>query len=202
MTTKIEKDIRISPRYRVSHWKNLDFSNNDSHVWEEAVKIFFDRIDGRFLTPVKKIESSSFSGFVVLAIDCLLIETLYQFYNGLDETGKNHQRVFWFFFRNSSRFKPPFTRTKAELFYSHFRCGILHQAQTKMLSEVRIKQEEMIKWVDEKKTYQGLIVDRKKFHKALCDEIDDYKQRLLNPQTEKDFDLRVKFRDKMAFIAK
>lgn len=202
MTNETEKDIRISPKYKVSHWKNLDFSNNDPRVWEKAVKIFDDRINGRFLSPVKKIEDDSFSGFVVIAIDCLLIETLYQFYNGIDETDRDHARAFWFFLRNSPHFTPPFSRQKAEMFYSHFRCGILHQAQTKKLSEVRIDREKMVEWADVKKPFQGLIIDRKKFHKALCDEIDDYKKKLLNPQTDEDFVLRTKFRDKMSFIAK
>ena len=168
MGTKVEKNIRISPKYKSSHWKELDLSSGDNLVWAKAVDIFYDRINGRFLAPVRSIEKHSdknirlFSGFVILAIDCLLIETLYQFYNGVDETDRDHQRAFWHFFRDSPHFNPSFTRKISDMFYTHFRCGILHQAQTKMSSQVRVDQDQMVQLVNSGDPKQGLIIDRKK----------------------------------------
>ena len=88
------------------------------------------------------------------------------------------------------------------MFYTHFRCGILHQAQTKMSSQVRVDQDQMVQLVNSGDPKQGLIIDRKKIHQALCNEIDDYKIRLKTPQMPKDQDLRNKFVNKMSFIAK
>jgi len=171
------------------------------------VDIFYDRINGRFLAPVEAIEKASdpkirwFSGFTIIAIDCLIIETLYQFYNGVDETNIEHKKAFWCFFKQSSHFRTDFpSQEVAYKFYSHFRCGILHQAQTKMKSKIRINQDKMAQLSDPEDINQGLIIDRKKFHQALCDEIKDYVRKLKKPKSPEDYTLRKHFRQKMSFI--
>jgi len=170
-------NLSISPKYRVSDWVNA-CNNGD---WNEMVNIFRDRIEGRYLKPVLLIASDNeigeFSGFSILAIDCLIIETMSQFYNGQDETIGAHRYAFWKFFKQSDHFKSHFSRNKAYTFYSHYRCGILHQAQTKFKSVVRVDQKEMIQTVTNRVS-DGLIVDRAKFHKALVDEISSYIQKL------------------------
>ena len=79
-------DLSISPKYKVSDWVIARDINN----WILMTNIFNDRIEGRYLKPIRLIASDSdigeFSGFSILAIDCLIIETLNQFYLGLDET--------------------------------------------------------------------------------------------------------------------
>ncbi|MEX2476893.1 MAG: hypothetical protein WD357_00550, partial [Gracilimonas sp.] len=105
--------------------------------------------------------------------------TTVQFYNGLDETKGNNNVAFWNFFKNSIPFKSHFSKEKAFTFYSHFRCGILHQVQTKKKSVLRIGRSEMVKNIDEKIS-EGLIIDRVKFHNALEEEINLYKNKLLN----------------------
>jgi len=163
------------------------------------INIFHDRIESRYLKPVRLIaadkEIGEFSGFSILALDCLIIETLSQFYSGSDETQGEHKKAFWTFFKSSDRFKGSFSKAKAFTFYSHYRCGILHQAQTKLKSVVRMDQEEMIKTVGAKVS-DGLVVDRVIFHSALECEITDYKNRLQNGSKE----LRTYFISKMNFI--
>lgn len=185
-------NLSISPKYRVSDWVNA----RDSDNWDEMVNIFQDRIESRYLRPVRLIsndnELGEFSGFSIIAIDCLIIETLNQFYNGHNETIGAHRNAFWKFFKQSDHFKNHFSRSKAFLFYSHYRCGILHQAQTKAKSVVRIDQNEMIQTVTNRVS-DGLIVDRSKFHAALEDEILSYIQKLKNG----DVKLRTNFVIKM-----
>ncbi len=57
------EDISISPKYRKSHWREA-LAKND---WERMVEIFKDRIEGRFLKPVRLIakdrDIGEFSGF-------------------------------------------------------------------------------------------------------------------------------------------
>lgn len=122
-------DISISPEYRKSDWQAACAGGE----WDKMVEIFRDRIESRFLKPIRLIaehhDIREFSGFSTLALDCLIIETLNQFYSGLDETEGVHDKAFWNFFKSSEFFKNHFSRKKAFTFYSHYRCGILHQAQ-------------------------------------------------------------------------
>ncbi|UCE53524.1 MAG: hypothetical protein JSV31_30520, partial [Desulfobacterales bacterium] len=94
---------------------------------------------------------------------------------------------------------PHFTRKRATTFYSHFRCGILHQAQTKKLSIVRIDRPKMVEPVDPKNINDGLIIDRKKFHAGVVSEIDDYIHKLRS-NLPAHHDLRNNFILKMDYI--
>jgi len=201
------ENIYISPHYRKEDWRKLDLTKAENPDWKVAVEIFLDRINGRFLVPIDRMinypewEVSEFSGFVVIAIDCLLIETLNQFHRGENETSGDHSKAFWEFFKRSKFFKEEFNiRRKAEIFYGHFRCGLLHQAQTKQLSRIRIDMPNMVQESREGDLPSGLIIDRNRFHQALLSEIDDYANRLKSPLGESDFALRRKFLDKMSFI--
>jgi len=163
-TDPLDDNFWISPHYRADDWRRLNLNNDDNADWSTAVDIFYDRIYGRFLAPIEAIENHPdeyirwFSGFTILAIDCLIVETLYQFYNGVDETDIDHQKAFWHFFRASTYFRQHFTRKTAYKFYTHFRNGILHQAQTKMSSKVRIDKDKMVQPVDLTDLNQGLII--------------------------------------------
>src|SRR5690349_17854719 len=82
MTGNAQIDVlRISPNYTADDWQALDRTN--PHDWDKAAKILNDRIHGRFLQYADECLKSSFSGFVVLAIDSLLLETLQQFREGI-----------------------------------------------------------------------------------------------------------------------
>lgn len=191
-------EVKISPKYKVWHWS----SARDSGAWDAMITIFLDRIEGRFLKPIRAIASDrdlgEFSGFAILALDCLLIETLHQFYNGLNETEGDHSKAFWKFFQNSQYFRDSFTKKKASVFYSHFRCGLLHQAQTKKHSLVKIGRPLMIEPVS-RVLDNGLIVDREKFHSALESEIKSYLNRLRFGGTE-NATMREHFIRKMNYI--
>lgn len=192
-------DISISPKYRKSDWEKA-LAEDD---WKEMVEIFKDRIESRFLKPIRLITNDQdigeFSGFSILALDCLIIETLNQFYHGIDETKRGaHEEAFWNFFKNSEFFKDHFNRDRASTFYQHYRCGILHQAQTKRKSVVRIDRETMIQSVEDDISI-GLIVDRVKFHKALEKEISSYMKKLRNGEKENS-SLRTSFIKKMNLI--
>jgi len=206
MTITTDNNLWIAPKYFAEEWRQLDLTRSDSPDWSKAVDIFENRIYGRFLAPIDAVANHHdpmikwFSGFTIIAIDCLLIENLYQFYNGVDETNIDHQKAFWHFFRDSPHFRPHFTRKKAYKFYTHFRCGILHQAQTKMHSKIRISENEMVQLADPNDIKQGLIIDREKFHDALCREINDYMTKLRFPQAPNDYTLRENLVRKMSFI--
>ena len=193
------ENISISPKYRKNDWQQA-LSKKD---WRKMVEIFEDRIESRFLKPIRLIANDpyigEFSGFSILALDCLIIETLNQFYSGLDETEGKHDEAFWNFFKKSEFFRGHFSRKKAFTFYSHYRCGILHQAQTKKKSVVRMDQNTMIQSV-EKDISIGLIVDRSRFHEALENEISSYIEKLKIGGNDESHSLRSHFIKKMNII--
>jgi hypothetical protein len=128
--------MRISPNYTAAAWKALQFSSEDD--WQEAIKIFEDRMRGRFLDLVDMIEHRQFAGFTVLAIDCLLIETLQQFREGKPETPRSQSGDYFIRFLTTTSFGKHFTANTADMFYRQIRCGILHQAEVKKSSRIRI----------------------------------------------------------------
>lgn len=204
----------ISPNYRASDWKRLSQTQNLD--WPKAVEIFVDRLNGRYMAQVKAMREHAdfsireWSGFAILAIDCLVIETLGQFYCGFDESPQkdncalnperwDHKAFYVDYMRKMSTLSQSDafdTKEKRELFYRHFRCGILHQAQTKKKSRVRYDEKVMVAFADNSDHSQGLIVDRDKLHDALVSEIEDYKKRLLegtDPQQRQNFVKKMNF---------
>lgn len=70
------------------------------------------------------------------------------------------------FCRNSEHFTVEF-KTDDEIdeiwktFYDHFRCGLLHQAQTKYKSLIKISQQNFLELSNKNDIKEGLIIDRK-----------------------------------------
>lgn len=188
----------VSPNYRVRDWINAMASDD----WVKMVAIFRDRLHGRFLEPVDLIaanpEIGEFAGFSIMALDCLLVETLNQFYQGLDETPRDHAGQFWIFFQTSEHFKQHLTREVSDTFYRHVRCGLLHQAQTKKGTLIRADQEKMFTPAPGG-LVKGIIVDRERFHNALKQEIETYIGKL-EIGGEANQNLRTNFIKKMCYI--
>lgn len=194
----LSDDAWIAPDYRISDWRSAQEAGN----WDLMVSIFRTRLDGRYLQPIRLIEKDKsigpFAGFSILALDCLLIETLNQFYQGLDETPNGHEKQFWRFFQDSEHFSEHFSEETAGVFYRHIRCGLLHQAQTKKMSFIRVDQLTMIQATNGE-VGDGIIVDRVRFHQAVEQEIVSYTKKLKDGH-DVHFDLRANFLKKMQFI--
>ena len=122
-----------------------------------------NRLSARFFDAVKVIDKRDFAGFAVLALDCLLIETLQQFREGADETPRRKGEQYFVDFLTTAPFSAYFTKATAAKFYDHFCCGILHQAKIKASSKVRRVGPLVAPTHDGK----GLIINRKLFHATL-----------------------------------
>jgi hypothetical protein len=182
----------ISPRFSDRDWKGLSFTREED--WARGVEIFADRIRGRFLKIVESIEQLPFAGFAVLALDCLLVETLQQFRAGLDESPRGHNEAFFVEFLRSTGLGQSFVGRMPNLFYRQVRCGLLHQAEVKGSSRVVITGPLVRLAADGK----GVIVNRRKFHGELVRTFDHYVTTLLNGS---DTTLRQNFRRKMDYIS-
>ena len=185
--------MQISPRFEVEDWKALDLTK--IFDWRKAVRMLEDRLNARFFDAVDAIQDQDFSGFAVLALDCLLVETLQQFKEGVAETPRRKGEDYFINFLTTAPFSAYFTKASASKFYQHFRCGILHQAEIKGSSKV---------WrigplVAPTPDGRGLIVNRKLFHSALRKAFASY-LRLLRKRT--DATLRDNFVRKMGYICR
>jgi len=197
-----KESLRIAPKGNGAHWtvddyQLLDFSEESS--WQTAIKIFEDRITGRFVRIIHRIQKSDYSGFAVMALNCLLIETLQQFYHGKQKTPSGKVGKYFRDFLTTTSFGTYFDQEKAERFYDDVRNGILHQAETKGSTKIWIRQgSPLVEWTDDRK---GLAIHREKFSAQLVLEFESYVQRLRENNPESG-ELREKFKTKMDYICK
>lgn len=187
--------MRISTKYTSDDWKGLTFQKEDE--WLLAIDIFYERIKERFLDPIDCIEDHDYSGFAVIALDCLLIEMLEQFRVGIGRTPSGKSKEFFMNFLTETGLGVYFDHRKAQLFYRQIRCGILHQAELRGSS--KILTDESLPLVEYSPDNRGLIVNRRRFHRTLMDVFEQYLTDLKNPENE---ELRRRFHRKMMAICK
>ena len=84
------------------------------------------RFRDRYLDPIASMKRKS--GFCMVAIGCLMIEALECFHQGWPTSDRKSRSAFCQFIAREQGFS--FLKTRADEFYSHVRCGILHQAET------------------------------------------------------------------------
>ena len=193
--------MQIAPGIQATEWQALKLDDSASADWSKAIQILEARINERYIEPVDHLIAEEESrpaierryGFTVLAVDCLLIETLGAFIDGLEDTDGKSKATFCKFLTTRSLFATDFTEDLAKRFYKEFRCGILHQAEIAgnnlVWSVGSIIQD-----------YGGkLIVNRNKLHERLKEEFQNYLAELRNPSNA---DLRINFKSKMDFISR
>lgn len=168
--------LRISPKFTSADWHALDRHSQGN--WGKAARIVKDRLDGRFLRYANNCLRSPHSGFVVLAIDSLFLETLQQFRDGIiDGIGKSELMVTSFL--AGKRFQPEFDQKARKAYYKDIRCGLLHQAEAKRMWLVRRNQACILQSSTDG---EGYIIDVLLFHKAVRDSLNDYLRELTNPE--------------------
>lgn len=196
------------------YWTEEDWSRAVSNAdWVTMVKIFKDRIQYRFLEQIEAIEKWSYSGFAMMALDCLLLETLAQFYAGLNSSDdarrlNGDKMPNWEFYQQflldksfvlKNTFSGPDAKEKARLFYQTIRCGILHQAETKGSSLIQIVNKRdrtvALELLPDRK---GLIIYRQRFHELVVEEFVAYCDCLTNNSL---VNYRGNFIQKMGYVS-
>src|SRR5688572_27978814 len=129
--------MQIARGIGAADWKKLNL--NDPSDWEQAVSIFEKRIRDRFANAIDFLIADDEAvdnpnerrwGFAILALDCLLIETLEAFRQGLTDTTGKSRALFVSFLTSRSAFRKFFSNSDlATRFYKEFRCGLHHNAQ-------------------------------------------------------------------------
>jgi len=194
--------MQIAPGVDATTWQALKLDDPHSSDWDAAIHILSARIHERYIGPIDFLITSEATkpaserryGFTVLAVDCMLVETLGAFVEGLEDTEGKSKKTFCNFLRTRKIFAVEFTTDElAEKFYKQFRCGILHQAESGGESKV---------WsVGPMLRVEGnaITVNRSKFHESLKAEFQDYLSDLRDP---KKIALRANFRKKLNFISR
>lgn len=186
------KEKKISKNNSVKYWLYLksqilnDFDN--PNLWENACNLFEERIDFRYLMPIKKIEEDKLyvgEGFAVMTLYCSLIEFLESTMQGINYVDKNpradnfeysngkSKEIFVSFLTNRFGFK--IDSKIADQFYKKVRCSLLHEAKLSANWLIRV---DGAKIIDEKNGM--LIINRLIFSKRIEKYISNYKKRLKN----------------------
>lgn len=197
-----EIHMEIAPGFTCDDWKALDLSDPINSDWGKAISVLRSRITERYIDPAdilidheepKKYSERRF-GFTILAIDCLLIETLQAFKEGNEETEwKEGKKVFVEFLTQSRNLGVHFSKKYAEEFYDSYRNGILHQAQIK---------ENHLVWSIGAVAHEvegAMVINRTKFHQCLKNDFEEYIKKLSDL---KNTELRNNFKLKMDSLCK
>ncbi len=232
----MDKKIRIGskPGHTIEKFENRKITLNSSKSdWQFAVEIFESRFRERYLNALdlllKTIDKQS--GFIIMSINTILIETLIHFYYGLDGSDdqisligekngikinkkvklfEHHSKLFATFFENSEFFKnTPLTQKEvSNYFYTSIRCGLLHQMEIKGHSKINNWQKTIVTEIKLNGKLVGLDINRTKFYNALSLEIQKYSTRLLDFNCSDDFNnipinlLRKNFLKKLNLLCK
>jgi len=86
-----------------------------------------ERFDERYFKPVE--DSPSKHGFTLLAVGCLVVETLESFYQGRADTRNASAQMFRDFFARNTPLKV--FGGGSDWFFKSIRCGILHQGEAR-----------------------------------------------------------------------
>ncbi len=192
----------IAPGVTNEEYKQLNLENNQSNDWDRAVDIFKKRITSRYLEPVdllikKDNDRSPIDrryGFAIVAIDCLLIETLQSFREGLTDSKGKSKDMFINFLTQRESFRDDFKKDDAERFYYDIRCGVLHQAE--IMHDSLLWSVGSVKGKD----FNGTpYFNRTKIHELIRKEVDLYCEELRNISKSI---IRKNFRTKMNSIAR
>ena len=183
--TKDERNSMLSSTVSVQTY--LKWEAEGENKKEEIIKFIEDRFLERFISPLEDKQTKH--GFSMMAVNCLMIESLESFWRGWKKS-PNSEQAFCSFFDRSDNLKV-FIGHVGD-FYKHVRCGIFHQAETTNGWHI-IRSGDL--FVPDTKT-----INATKFQTAMSNCLETYCAALRNAHW--DTDIWVKFRRKMNAIIK
>lgn len=110
----------------VNTTKLLEMINNSDKVG--IADFILERFSERYINPIIVLDKTEKHGFSIMAISCLMIESLESFKNGWEDTKNKSEKAFKSFFTRETEFE--IFKTISTQFYKNVRCGILHQSET------------------------------------------------------------------------
>jgi len=143
-------------------------------AWEELIGAVERRMNERFLTPINQLARFDDEdilpyrpGFAILALDCLVIDTIQSLREGRAKTVAVSPAYSFKTFLKSDRFSEFKPKDRGD-FFGYVRNAILHNGETRNGWKIRIDTESMIESVSGTKT-----INRRLFHSAVEAEFRD-----------------------------
>lgn len=186
-TSGLKRDgrLKLTPKYTEQHW-NEAFDGGDK--WDSAIDIAEDRIKGRWLDAADRLSDEPNAGFATLALDCIVLESLWGFMHGKATPPRQERQVYQDIL-TGPRFG--LTTDLAESFRDQVRNGIMHDAETrKRWLIAKTVPRHAIIHVNKNGDY---VVNRTNFHAALKSTFADWTAKL----RAGDRDLRHNMRKRM-----
>jgi len=173
--------------------------------WRPLIDFFWDRYNKRYFNQIRILQNHrSYSirnncGFLIASIDCILIETLQQYYAGEDRSyGKTHDPFLLFFKRAKAFHSVIKDSEEAGKFAGLIRSALLHQSKTGKESIINRKTSTpILGWIDAKNKSRGFKLNRDKFHNCVYEEFVNLIKEIKRPEN---LDLRKKFKNKLMTI--
>jgi hypothetical protein len=211
-------------KFSISDWKALSMKleRDDESAWRSAIDVFERRMNERFFSCLDALEAADtkpdldserseenpicIPGFAIMALCCLLIETLQEFREGsitsteprgpcsfpqgpcIQSVSGTNKRFKEFLARPA--FSGSFSSSVANRFNDGIRNGILHNAETRKWVIWRDEPKDSILGIED----QCLALNRTLFYQALKQEFRGYLTELRDPRNR---ELRGKFKLKM-----
>ncbi len=178
--------IEIAPNFSSDDWDRLKAKLDPNGEWEtspaewgEAIRVVVGRIQRRFLDAADQLQNVPYTGFAVLALDCLLIETLQAFKSGEHaEKREESRKAYEVFLTSSPRFQKYFSSSRVQDFYTNVRNGLLHDGETR--GGWLVKANPQYDLIDPQSD-GFVIVNRQRFHDALVKDFKAYVKGLSDP---------------------
>jgi hypothetical protein len=115
------EDVLLATNFSVAHYRGAVADKDKKKIAGFVERRFRERY-------IRPVSGYGRHGFAIMAICCLMIESLISFRRGWSASEEKGDRVFAEFFRTNDPFKP--LEAVAKHFYGHVRNGLLHQAET------------------------------------------------------------------------
>jgi len=158
--------MKISPRYTERQWRAA-FAGSEN--WDAAINIVEDRIRGRWLDPAGRLLRDRHSGFAILVLDCVVLESLWGFMNGKAIPRGREDQVYRDIL-TGPRFR--WTAALSDSFRLFVRNGVVHDAETRNGWLVgRTTPPTVVPQPDKAGGYR---LNRTRFHRALQETFGDW----------------------------
>jgi hypothetical protein len=182
---KGRRSLRLSPRYTEQHWKEAFDGCED---WDAAINIVEDRIKGRWLDAAEYLLDEPHSGFAIIALDCIVLESLWGFMNGKAVPHGKEKQVYQEILTGKAF---GLSAELSEKFRDLVRNGIMHDAETRnrWLIEKTVPRDT----IAQQGKNGDYVLNRTKFHGSLTVAFDVWVGKL----RKGDAALRGKMRDRM-----
>jgi cation transport regulator ChaC len=169
----MDSTTELASQFTVGRYQELHdlLAQNDPAAWNEVLGAVRRRVSERFLRPMRDLarfdkqeELPNRPGFAILALDCLLIDTIQAFREGRVSTCEVSPAHSFKTFLHSPRFSDFRSRDRSDFFH-YVRNGILHNGETRKDWKVRIDTLRMLE-----RTATSRTINRRLFHAGVIRE--------------------------------